>query len=79
MRRGGYSKAEGDTWKKNGGSSLENREYGRMDPLCRPRNALYPQKLALTSQTSGGRSVDIVRSRTEAAEFVSGDYRAKEM
>jgi hypothetical protein len=30
---------------------------------------LYPQKLALTSPTSGGRSVDIVRSRTQATEF----------
>jgi hypothetical protein len=30
---------------------------------------LYPQKLALTSPTGGGRSVGIVRSRTKAAEF----------
>ena len=30
---------------------------------------LYPQKLALISPTSGGRSVGIVRSRTKAAEF----------
>ena len=30
---------------------------------------LYPQKLALTSQTGGGRSVGIVRSRTKATEF----------
>ena len=30
---------------------------------------LYPQKLALTSQTCGGRSVGIVRSRTKATEF----------
>jgi hypothetical protein len=30
----------------------------------------YPQKLALTSPTSGGRSVGIVRSWTEAMEFV---------
>jgi hypothetical protein len=29
-----------------------------------------PQKLALTSPTSGGRSVCIVRSRTHATEFV---------
>ena len=28
-----------------------------------------PQKLALTSQTGGGRSVGIVRSRTKATEF----------
>ena len=31
---------------------------------------LYPQKLALTSPTSGGRSVGIVRSRTKAKEFL---------
>jgi len=29
---------------------------------------LYPQKLALTSTTGGGRSVGIVRSRTKATE-----------
>ena len=31
---------------------------------------LYPQKLALTSPTDGGRSVRIVRSRTKATEFI---------
>jgi len=31
---------------------------------------LYPQKLALTSTTGGGRSVGIVRVRTKAKEFV---------
>ena len=30
---------------------------------------LYPQKLALTSPTGGGRSVGIVRVRTKAREF----------
>jgi hypothetical protein len=30
---------------------------------------LYPQKLALTSPTGGGRSVAIVRSRTKTTEF----------
>ena len=33
---------------------------------------LYPQKLALTSPTGGGRSVGIVRSRTKATEFSLG-------
>jgi hypothetical protein len=33
--------------------------------------ALYPQKLALTSPTLGGRSVGIVRSRTQATGFSS--------
>jgi hypothetical protein len=32
--------------------------------------SLYPQKLALTSPTSGCHSVGIVRSRTKATEFV---------
>jgi hypothetical protein len=50
--------------------SLENRSYGCGDPLRWPRNTLYPQKLALTSPTSGGRSVGIVRLRTKATEFV---------
>jgi hypothetical protein len=31
---------------------------------------LYPQKLALTSPTSGGRSVGVVGSRIQAMEFV---------
>ena len=30
---------------------------------------LYPQKLALTSSTGGGRSVGTVRMRTKATEF----------
>jgi hypothetical protein len=39
-------------------------------PLCWPRDTLYPQKLALTSTASCGRSVGIVRSRTKATEFL---------
>jgi hypothetical protein len=38
---------------------LENRDYG-----------LYPQKLVLTSPTSGGRLVGIVCSQTKATELV---------
>jgi hypothetical protein len=34
-----------------------------------PRDTLYQLKLALTSATSGGRSVGIVRWRTETPEF----------
>jgi hypothetical protein len=52
--------------RKGSGSSLKSREYCRNDPLCWPRNTLYPRKLALTSPTSGGRSTSIVRSRTKA-------------
>jgi hypothetical protein len=51
-------------------SGLENREYGRGDPLSWPRDTLYPQKLAPTSQTWGCRSVGIVRLRTKAREFI---------
>jgi hypothetical protein len=56
--------------RNSSGSGLENREYGRGEPLCWPRNTLYPQKLALTLPTNGGRSVGIVRLWTEATEFV---------
>jgi hypothetical protein len=55
--------------KKSSGSGLEIREYGRRDPSCWPRGTLYPQKLTLTSPTSGGRWNGIVRSRTRATEF----------
>jgi hypothetical protein len=54
---------------KGSGSGLESREYGRRDLSRRTRGTLYPQQLALTSPTSGGRSVGIVRSRTQATEF----------
>jgi hypothetical protein len=55
--------------RKSSGSGLENREYERRDPsrwLC---DTPYPQKLALTSPTSGSLSVGIVCSRTEATEY----------
>jgi hypothetical protein len=52
------------------GSGLGNREYGRREPSRWPRSTLYLQKLALTSPISGGRSVGIVRSRTQATELV---------
>jgi hypothetical protein len=55
--------------RKSSASDLERREYGHADPSRWPRNTLYAQKLALTSPTSGGRSVDIVRSRTKATEL----------
>jgi hypothetical protein len=50
--------------------------YPRLRPwgIRRTDNAtpLHPQKLALTSPKSGGRSVGIVRSRTKATELVIG-------
>jgi hypothetical protein len=55
--------------RKSSGSCLENREYRRRDPSRWPRGTLYPQKLVITSPTSGGRSVGIVRSRTQTKEF----------
>jgi hypothetical protein len=42
---------------------------GRGNSLRGRRNALYAQKLALTSPTSDGRSVGVVRLRTKATEF----------
>jgi hypothetical protein len=56
--------------RKSGGSSIESREYGRRDPLRWLRGPLYARKLALTSQTTGGCSVDTVHSRTQATESV---------
>jgi hypothetical protein len=55
--------------RKSSGSGLEIREYGHRDLLHWPHGTLYPQKLAITSPTSCGRSVGIVCSRTEATEF----------
>jgi hypothetical protein len=55
--------------RKSSGSGLESREYGRRDPSRRPRGTLYPQKLALTSVTSGGRSVGVVHLRTQATKY----------
>jgi hypothetical protein len=55
--------------RKSSGSGLEIREYGRRDPSRWPRGTLYPQKLTLISSTSGGRSVSLVSSRTQAIEF----------
>jgi hypothetical protein len=45
-------------------SSLENRDYGYKGSAALAM--LYLQKLAPTLPTSGGRSVGIVRSRTQA-------------
>jgi hypothetical protein len=50
-------------------SGLESREYGHRDSSRWPGGNLYPQKLALTSPTSGGLSVGIACSRTKTTEF----------
>jgi hypothetical protein len=69
----------GATWQKSSGSCLENRECGRRDPSRWPRGTLYPQKLAISSPTSGGRSVGIVRSRTQTMEFSFSFFRRNSM
>jgi hypothetical protein len=51
--------------RNSSGSDLESRECGRSNQLRWPSNTLYEQTLALTSPTSGGRSVCTVRSRTK--------------
>jgi hypothetical protein len=55
---------------------LKTEINGPGDPLRWPRDTLYPQKLALASLTSGGRSVGIVRLRTTShgVFFFSGRY-----
>jgi hypothetical protein len=56
--------------RKSSGSSLESWEYGLKDLSRWPRGTLCPQKLSSTSPPSGGHSVGIVLSRTQATEFV---------
>jgi hypothetical protein len=51
------------------GCGLESRKHDRGDPLSCPHDTIYPQKLALTSPKSGGRSVDIALSRTKATKL----------
>jgi hypothetical protein len=46
--------------RKISGSGQDNWEYGRTDPSHWPCSLLSPQKLALTSPTSGGHSAGIV-------------------
>jgi hypothetical protein len=64
------STTEEQLQRKSSGFGLEIRDYGRRDPPLLPRGTLYQQKLSLTSPTSSGRPVDIVRLRTQATEFV---------
>jgi hypothetical protein len=50
-------------------SGVEDQEYSHRDLPRWPLNTLYPQKLALTSLTSGGHLFGIVRFQTRAKEF----------
>jgi hypothetical protein len=56
--------------RNSSGSSLENRYYGRRgSSALTTRQYSLRKKLALTSPTSGGHPVDIVRPRTQVTEF----------
>jgi hypothetical protein len=55
-------------------AGLEILEYGLGDPLYWPRDTFYSQRSALTSPTSGGRSVGIVRLRIKDTEFFLAFY-----
>ena len=56
--------------KKVAAPGLENQRLTAVGTRCADHvTPLYPQKLALTSPTGGGRSVGIVRVRTKATEF----------
>ena len=61
----------GATWiKKVAAPGLEKQRLTAVGTRCADHvTPLYPQKLALTSPTGGGRSVGIVRSRTKATEM----------
>ena len=56
--------------KKLAAAGLENRLTAVGTRCADHVTTLYPQKLALTSPTGGGRSVGIVRVRTKATEFI---------
>jgi hypothetical protein len=56
--------------RNSGCSGVEIWEYGRRDPSRWPSDTLHLQKLALTSLTSDGRSVSIIRLWTQAMEFL---------
>ena len=55
---------------KSSGSRSRKQRLTVLGTRCADHvTPLYPQKLALTSPTGGGRSVGIVRVRTKATEF----------
>jgi len=55
---------------KSSGSRSRKQRLTAVGTRCADHvTPLYPQQLALTSPTGGGRSVGIVRVRTKATEF----------
>jgi len=55
---------------KSSGSRFRKQRLTAVGTRCADHvTPFYPQKLALTSPTGGGRSVGIVRVRTKATEF----------
>ena len=70
-----FEKTEEFSWKASRLSTEDtihffNRILTAVGTRCADHlTPLYPQKLALTSPTGGGRSVGIARSRTKATEF----------
>jgi hypothetical protein len=59
-------------------SGLEIREHGcRGSAALTMRDPLYPQRFELSSPTSGGHSIGIVRSRTKATELLFITYVRK--
>jgi hypothetical protein len=69
LERGPLSTIEELLERKSSNSVLRNRDYGLGIRRADHVTPLYPQKLEVGWPTSGGRSVGIVRSRTQATEF----------